>query len=355
MKIAFLIPTMQAGGAERVAAMLCAAWAERGDRVTLMTYAEQEPFYVLPPSVRLMKLGLPGGAGKAAKAVGANVRRVRELREILQAERPDVLVCFMPEASIPGVLAARSLGIPVVACERSDPRFIPSSRALRLMRDMVYPLASAITVQTDQAAAYFKKLETHVIPNPVSKPDTGHGQKPDFPFIAAMGRLSPEKNFDALLRAFALLYRENADLHLVILGEGEERDRLEALVQSLEIQDRVMMPGLSQKPFGLLHHAEAYVMPSLFEGFPNALCEAMAVGLPVVAGRDAIGVQAIVRDGVNGLLTDITNPEAIAESVRYILKHSAKAEEIGRKAARIIEDLSMNRILGMWDSLLRSI
>lgn len=355
-RIAILISDLEGGGAQRQALFLAGEWARRGHAVTILTY---EPpgtaaFFDVPPNVLIRRVdGIRKSTGMVARVV-RNLERVRTVRAALRELKSDILFTFMAEISVTGLLAARPLKIPVVACERTNPRVYPTG-LWRVMRDLAYPRCDRIVCQTRAAADYFASTgKARVIPNIVYVPDVSADvdmSLPARPFIASLGRLSTEKGHDVLIEAFARIAPLYPDIDLLIIGEGPRRAALEHLAVALNVAGRVHMPGASKDPFAQLSKAKAFILPSRFEGFPNALTEAMALGLPCVATGFG-GVEDIIRDGQNGVIVPLEDADAMAQAIAGLLQYPDRAASIGDAARGVIDEFSPARVMALWDDAL---
>jgi glycosyltransferase involved in cell wall biosynthesis len=199
-------------------------------------------------------------------------------------------------------------------------------------------------------------MTIHVIPNPV-KPGLNGSKYPSScrgsgRSVVAMGRLTRQKRFDLLLRAFHQCAKKHDGWSLIILGEGEERRSLEALTSELGLRGRVSLSGLVQEPTQILKGAELFVMSSQYEGFPNALLEAMACGVAVISTDCASGPREIIRDGVNGVLVPPNDVEALASAMDRLMSNQAERQRLGANAREVTERFSIGKIMNMWDELL---
>jgi glycosyltransferase involved in cell wall biosynthesis len=172
-----------------------------------------------------------------------------------------------------------------------------------------------------------------------------------WPRIVGVGRLSREKGFDLLIRAFACIAPWYPDWSLQILGEGPQRAELEDLADSLGVRDNVHLPGWVERPEPALLDAGVFALPSRYEGFPNALLEAMACGLPCVAAACDSGPAEIIRDGVDGLLVPPENVDAMADALKQLVSDDAQRMRLGRRAVEVTSRFSRDAFFTQWDAV----
>jgi GalNAc-alpha-(1->4)-GalNAc-alpha-(1->3)-diNAcBac-PP-undecaprenol alpha-1,4-N-acetyl-D-galactosaminyltransferase len=177
MRITFVIPSLAAGGAERVATSLVNYWSSVGDEVTLATLDfEETDFYSLSPSVERVALGLGEVSSNSLRRISKNFLRVRQLRRVIRQSRPDVVISFLAYTNVLVLTAALGLGVPVVVSERTNTIQGRAGRAVDLLRRVLYPQADAVVVQTEAVAEWARRLvkaaAVRVIPNPVHPPKT---------------------------------------------------------------------------------------------------------------------------------------------------------------------------------------
>ena len=363
-RITLVIASLQGGGAERVMSTLANDWAEGGRDVTLVTLTSPATdFYVLHPRIHRVGLGLVGRSAHAVAAVQSNLRRVRRLRHEIDKAQPHVVVSFVDQTNVLTLAACSGLGTPVIACEHTDPRHHELGRVWRFLRALLYRRAAALVVLTDGVRAWAERLvksnRVHVIPNPVAVPVVGADdalhRHPSGRTIAAMGRLAPQKGFDLLVDAFSRCTGTHADWSLVILGEGDQRQRLETLAAELRIGSRVHLPGRIQNPAAVLRQADLFVLSSRYEGFPMALLEAMACGVAVISTDCPSGPREIVRDGIDGILIPPQDVDALAGAMDRLMTDSAARERLGARAVEVTERFSAERIMNMWEKLLEQV
>jgi glycosyltransferase involved in cell wall biosynthesis len=204
-------------------------------------------------------------------------------------------------------------------------------------------------------ARFVPRESLHVIPNPVRPPspatpprDNSHAER----IVVGMGTLSPLKQFDLLLAAFAKLSAAHPQWSLMLIGEGPERGSLEALAARLGMAAKVRLVGLSSEPERLLQRADLFVLTSRYEGFPNALLEAMSYGVPVVSFDCPSGPRSIIRDGIDGLLVPDQDLDALTAAMDRLMADPEERRALGLRAREVTERFGVERIMAMWDDLI---
>jgi glycosyltransferase involved in cell wall biosynthesis len=355
MKALFVVAGMGMGGAERVVSLLSAAWAERGWEVIVAAFdSPQDPVaHEFSETVELVRLGLEPGGGSRLRGLTATARRLLALRRLLRSRRPDIVISFLTKINVLTLLAAAGSGIPVVISERNNPAEQRAHPLWAWSWKLLAPRAAAIVLQTEAIRRRYPRAiaqRAQVIPNPVAIPRNIKRQH-DGLVLAAVGRLTEQKGFDLLIHAFATLAGECPEWRLVIFGEGPQRPELERMVTHYDLTGRILLPGISANHGDWIGQADAFVLPSRFEGFPNVLVEAMLAGLPVVAFDCDFGPAEIVAHDVNGLLVPPGDVQELIVNLRNILKVSTLRDRLGDAARTSAAQFATERIVLKWDSL----
>ena len=355
-RILWAISSLAAGGAERMVCELANAFAARGHRVGVLTLSTaQADHYRLDDAVERIRLDIFCETATPWGSAAANWRRSRMIRDAVRNFGPDIVISFIETVNVRVVAALLGTGIPVVVSERVDPRRHAAGRAWDRARRLLYPFAAGLVVQTNAVSGWarhmVRKERIHVIPNFVRDMPPAPEDRESLSLLA-VGRLDPQKGFDILLRAFAASGLAARGVRLTILGEGGERARLEDLAADIGIAAAVEMPGIVPDPETWMARATAFVLPSRYEGFPNALLEAMAMGCPAIAADCDSGAREIVRHGENGLLVPVGDAGALAGALAALFADEALRRRLGREAVKVRESFSAAAILAAWESVI---
>jgi glycosyltransferase involved in cell wall biosynthesis len=361
VRIVFVIPSLGAGGAERVASLLANDWSANGHEVTLVTFDApgSEPFFALRPGIALRGLSAPAEPRGLIGKLATNFTRVSQLRSILREIAPDAVVAFMTEANVIALWASRGLGVPVVVSERNQPDRPGLGKAHRLARRLAYPKARSIVVQTDSIASWVKArfhVPVQIIPNPV-RLDAGEARRErgDVQWLVSLGRLTQQKGFDVLIKSFAALAAKHPSWRLAIYGEGPDRAQLERLRTMSGCEGRIMLPGLVKDSAEALGEASLFVLPSRFEGYPNALLEALACGLPVIATSCPGGTVEILANGAHGMLVPPDDVAAMTTALDAMMSTPDLRHAYAWKARRAVARLDITAVSKLWLDLLASL
>lgn len=347
--VSCFVAELMPGGAQRAAVKLAAGFARRGLRVDLVLANKRGPLLDdVESTVRVVDL-----------AAGRVVRAVPALSKYLRREQPRTLVSFLTHANV-AAIAARAMArvqTPVTVVEQNTVTRVRS----QLMRDAVlptlvrrsYPSADhVVAVSRGVANDLISNLgipasRVSVIPNPVidneltkSARDTPNHlwfDEGSVPVFVAAGRLSKQKDFPTLIRAFDKL-RQTAPARLIILGEGEERLRLETMIARLGLRDHVALPGYLSNPYAVMSRGAAFVLSSQWEGLPTVMIEAMACGCPVVATDCPSGPREILEDGRYGKLVPIADPDALYKAMQEVLQQRPAASVLKQRARQYSVD-----------------
>lgn len=283
MKILFTTGCMNEGGAERVVANLANAFA-KDNEVSIVITINDTSKYELNSDILFYSLD----EDKVPKnIVLKNVKRMKNFKKIIKCFKPDIIVSFLPEPSYRALLLSFFNKIPVIVSVRNDPKVEYKSLKDKILMRLLYPLASGFVFQTKEAQEFFNKKiqdKSIIIPNPVDKQFIERKYEGDNSNkIVSVGRLEEQKNHEMLIKAYARVEKELPEYKLIIYGEGKLREKLEEVIKTYNLQEKVFLPGVEREIVGKICDARLFILSSNYEGMPNALMEAMALGIPSIS------------------------------------------------------------------------
>lgn len=288
------------------------------------------------------------------------IKRSFLLKKVLQKIAPEIVISFINFTNIYSTLVCKSLNIPIIISERNNPLKKRMPWRWELIRNIIYPFANAIVIQTKKASlCYSKRIQTicEIIPNIVLEPDSYAEAKINIPspYIASLGRLRYVKGFDILIKAFAKISNDNPDWKLIIIGEGIERINLENLIKQLNMENKIFLPGLDKKPHNIISKSDIFVLSSRWEGFPNSLAEAMALGASVISTNCNFGPQEIITHEVDGILIENENIDQLSDALKKLIDSEKLRTELGLNAEKILEKFGEKHIVNLWQELINKV
>jgi GalNAc-alpha-(1->4)-GalNAc-alpha-(1->3)-diNAcBac-PP-undecaprenol alpha-1,4-N-acetyl-D-galactosaminyltransferase len=361
MRITLVIHCLQSGGAERVMTTIANYWAAKGEDVTLITWVEPSriPAYPLHPQINLRQIGIASNSTYRWQGLISGLKRIPKLRQAIQASHPDIIISFMNTVNVTTLIARWGLNTPIIVSDHIYPGFEDANKIWHALMKITYKWADRITVLTDNALPFYPAKSGYravVMPNPVLAPQIEDPHPPNLlppHSLLAIGRLHPQKGFDLLLQAFAQVRQHYPQWQLTILGEGTMRRELEDLRNELGLDRWVHLPGRVPNVNDYLAQADLYVMSSRFEGFPMALCEAMAIGTPVLSTDCLSGPREIITNGVNGVLVPPHDVDALATGIIETISNPELIAQIAHNAPQIIDRFGLDRVMEMWADLIK--
>ena len=355
MHIAIVTSNLSAGGAERVIAQLLGEWSENDVKCSLILLNQQEIFYSIPKKVDLYEIGKLHNKHYIDK-----IKKYSAVRKLVKKIKPDIVLTMPEEIGIYVIGSLIGTKYPTVVSERNNPWVMPDKKPTRILRKILYPSADGFIFQTKQAASFFSKRiqkKGIVLPNPldlsrIPERYTGEREKT----IVGAGRLEKQKNFYLLIDAFTDFYQLHNDYKLIIYGDGSLRESLEEYAKSKLPESAYSLPGKVSNLAEKLNCASAFVLSSDYEGLPNVLIEALAMGVPSVSVDCAPGGAAeLIEDGVNGYLVPIGDKAALCEKISYLIDHPDTSEEFSKKSVEIKSKLDAKKVCRAWYDFLNSV
>lgn len=362
MKIMFVVNSMNKGGAERVIANLSSYFSKEND-VNIVTIYNSVISYELAPNVNVLPLDdfktdlyseLKPKENKIKK-IWKYIKRIRKLNYYKTKKKPDIIISFSPVPSFLTLFSNFSKKIKTIVSVRNDPQKEFKSKFFQILMNYLYPKADGIVFQTEDARSYFKESiikKSIIIPNPINldfvvQPFQGKRKKE----IVNVARLEEQKNQKLLISAFNSVLKKHPAYKLTIYGEGKLRKELENLIKKLDLNQNVFLAGVSNQIKEDIYKARMFVLSSNYEGMPNALMEAMALGLPVISTDCPCGgPKFLIQNNENGILVPTGNVDALTNAMLKIIENEEFSSEIGMQANKLCEQLHPDKINKIWET-----
>lgn len=354
-KILFHINSMEQGGAERVVSNLANQFSKDGYKVVVATEWQAENEFRLGKDVQRIHVGLKKQDENRGR-ISKMLLRVKYLRKLMIEEKPDIVLAFCHKANYRALMAGIGIKIPIVISVRTDPVGHYDTFADKIQGPLLFPRAAGCVFQTEGQREFFPQYlqkKSRIILNPVNDkylnvPKPKVREKT----VVQSGRLVDFKNQPMLIRAFLKVHEKHPDYSLQIYG-GDSLDGtkeiLEAIIRENNSEDFVRLMGASDSLEQQLPRASVYAFSSDWEGLPNALLEAMVLGMPIVATDCPCGgPRTVMTNEVDGLLVPIKDENAMAEGINRLIEDRELAEKLGDNARKISDRINGPAVIAQW-------
>jgi GalNAc-alpha-(1->4)-GalNAc-alpha-(1->3)-diNAcBac-PP-undecaprenol alpha-1,4-N-acetyl-D-galactosaminyltransferase len=318
-RILFVIGSLTPGGAERVVSLLANECSRSGYPVGVLTIKTGEDAFPLLEQVERIRIDISGSSRSVIGAIDGYVRRRRAIREAIDSFHPNAVFSFLNYVNIRVLGAVRGAPYPVFVSERNTISAISGVR-WRVLRRLLYPRARGLIVQTTRQRKQFRGFNRSisVIPNPVVVPNELSFSEKE-PIILLVGRMSEQKQFDKFLSRMREI--DLGEYRIAIAGEFRSpmRERIEAILEGSTLAERVELLGHVSETEPLYRKAAIFVLPSRYEGFPNALSEALSYGCACVSFDCPTGPSEMIEDRSNGFLVGDQDWDALIAGVQTVM------------------------------------
>ncbi len=343
-----------AGGVERMMSRLLNEMSARGHDMHLLTLDQESAtsYYPLDKQITWHKLALGNFNQKASWSL--RLKRARAARKIIKDIKPDLILAFQDGAFISMSTYTAFTGIPIIFAERVAPQhynFAPNGKFKKAITYTAAHLAKAITIQCeDYKPLYPKSLQAKIktIPNPVTPAKTHaspEGKTAKRKNILCIGRVGYQKNQALLAQTFQALAPQHPDWDLILAGEVEPD-------HTPLTHPQIIYKGAVKDVTQLYQSAHIFCLPSRWEGFPNALAEALAHGLPAIGFTECGGVNTLIHNNENGLLASgNNNAESLKNALTELMQDSEKRKTFGKNAIKSIQPYTPQKIFDAWENL----
>ncbi len=347
-RITFLINRISAsGGAERVMTVLANQFVMRGIQTTIITRQETDCVYPLDSRVKVLSTSV-----SCSNKFVRNIKRNIKLRNLIVESNPDVIISFMTSMNIQAAIFTLGLNYPLIISERNNPETDISKRD-KLFVKLLYPRCQGYVFQTEDARNWFSstiRRKGVIICNPISEylPERKAVQKGK---IVNVARLAKQKNQQMLIDAFKIYHAKNANSTLTIYGVGPYEERLRKYIEDNGLSESVMLAGFRNNVMEEISDAELFVLSSDYEGMPNALIEAMGIGIASISTDCPCGgPRYLIENGKNGVLVNVGNTEQMAAAIESVLTNDVWRIKLEQESKKLRDTLNASSIAEEWIS-----
>lgn len=337
---------LSSGGAERVLSILSEPFASHYDEVVYLTWIDVPDFYTIDARIKRVCVERECGSKNIMK-------KALWFRSFIKREKPTVVLSFLAPFNVMISFALIGVNTKLIVAERNDPRCVMNGLVQRNLRKAAYMMVDGILEQTENNKKYFTgslSRKTDVIYNPMIMKDTYLGKAlctEKQRRIVSVARLKKQKNPEMQLKAFKLFLEMHPDYTMTMYGDGDYRYHVESMVKELGLEGKVLLPGAVKDVWDEIVNAECFVMTSWYEGMPNALLEAMCLGLPCVSTKVS-GAVDLIESGKNGILIGLDDHKAMAQAMSEVCDDKALSSSLGSEAVKLYEKLKLEVISKQW-------
>lgn len=347
MKIAFLISSLNAGGAERVVSLLANELSLTND-IVIITLSKDEPFYKINDSITVKQLGVLNSGANPLKSIFSNLVLIYKITSLIRLLKINSLICFMTTSNVLGIISGKLLSnIKVTISERANPNF-KDVGYWNFLRRKTYNFADSLVVQSEEISNYFKSLiderKVSIISNPIKIVDSNKKNKEKI--ILTVGRVDANKNQKQIIKSFSKVKQEG--WKLIICGDGSLLSELKELVIALNIDDAVEFKGIVKNIEKQYERASIFAFSSHSEGFPNVLLEAMSYGCACISTDCPTGPSILIKNNVNGFLIPLADEISYTNHLQKLINNEKTRNIFVSNAKSSLEHYSINKVAEQW-------
>lgn len=338
----FVTYKMSDGGAERVISNISKGLVLQGNEAAIFIYKRTDNEYDIHSNVEVFSMG-DNYSEEKHNSCRRMFQRIFSLRKILKQYKPDYVIPFLSAMVYESFLATIGFNTTLIATIRNKPQ--PNSKIKDILSKIAFEGCSAIWLQTEKQRSYINKSmenKAFVISNPVSDELLLKGEKHIYrnsiKTVITCGRLCEQKNHLLLIEAMSIVHRQYPNIVLKIWGEGtvDYKKMLQKNINDINANDYILLMGRTNNIVEALDEADLFVLSSDYEGLPNALMEAMAVGIPCISTNCPTGPQDLLGDNERGIIVPMKESESLANAIIQMCTNTQNAKEYGRKGHKYI-------------------
>lgn len=354
--VLFFISNLRGGGAQRVVSELANELCRKGIKTSIAMLYSGDMYYAIDNDIDTYVFS------RSDNKTINQFKRLRFIENTVKQVKPECVISFLAEINIYVSMALWNTNVPLIVSERNDPSKEPDSRLKKIIRKIAYLRPNGFVFQTKQAQAYFnERIQSRsiIIHNPIKNDLPEADEQYDPHKIVSIGRLEKQKNYFMAFSVISELKSNGIEAEYFIYGDGNQREQLEKQIHELGLENNIKLMGTSKNVHNYIKDANIFILVSDYEGLPNVLMEAMAMGLVCISTNCPCGGPAeLIQDGVNGYLVGVNDISGMFSRVSNVISNSRNFDEMRLKAKKIRLSHSLNIIVEEWityiDEVLRN-
>lgn len=333
-KIMFFVPYLYDGGAER-AASLWANILSSDYEIYMLNFYKLEVEYPLNLNIKRFYLS----ENKSSyKELSLN-HIIKIINKLLIEYKVEILIPFLFKPSLYAYLSCKKTNVKIINTIRNNPWKSPSKFYNRIIRNFIVKKGKYLITQTDEQSMYFKKyynVKAYVVPNlineSIKKFDRGYIN--NLHNIICVGRLHKQKNFEMVIKVAKYLINKNLDFKIDIYGKGLLKNKLNKLIEKNDLKEFVELKGNIENIYEVESRYDLYLLTSKYEGFPNSLLEAMAIGLPSISTNCKTGIIDLIDDGKTGFIVEYNDYIKMGDIIIDLSQNIGKLNNIAQSGKK---------------------
>ncbi len=335
MRFLFVTNNLYGGGAERVISVISDQLIKDGEEVGIVISKRKKGEYFLNPQITVFD-----NNKRKKNRILQTFQEIKEIRKVLKKYRPDFVIPFLINPVRETFIASVGLPVKQVSTVRNNPKEMRKSR--RIIQNYVLRNSNVIWLQTAAQKDYIPKTahkKSFILPNPVDQSILNafwERQEHDTIELIMTGRLHEQKNYPMLINAVSIVHEKYPNVRLRIFGQGPKQEELMALIEEKKASGYICLCGRTNNPLEELLKSDIFVFSSDYEGMPNALMEAMAIGLPCISTDCPTGPKELIGDNERGMLVPVNNTQEMANAIIGMIDNPIKAQKMGCEAKNYI-------------------
>ncbi len=352
----FVTKKMGPGGAERNISMLANYFSEQYYKVFIVSMDGEDSHYHLHDNVSMIDVS----NNKWKNGLIKKISEFYKTRKTINNIKPDIVIALPEEIGIYLSIFNLFTKTPLIVSERNDPKVMPWKKITRIIRKISYKFVNGFVFQTNEAQSFFNnkiRRRSIVIPNSIDLSSLPQRElKINSNIIVNVGRFTKQKNHKLLINSFSRINKEFPSTILKIFGKGPLEEEIRKQIKDLNLEEKVILEGISENLLFEIKNCGLFVLSSDFEGIPNALIEAMSLGIPSIATDvPSGGVSALINNNENGLVVKVGDVDGLYYAMKLLLTNKELYDKISKNSLKIKEILNIKNIGNLWINFLENI